>query len=504
MHKYLYFFLFLIITSLCACTSKKEKAARLYAQNCASCHIAPDINSVPKEFWKKEILQDMAARLGIKENNYVPYEGRSFTEQNAIISTGVYPSKPMISLKDWHAIRDYILNEAPDSLSKIEKTAVAPLMQFQSSTITIDSTPGGNITFLDFSEKDSTLYLGDLYGRLRSYSFIDSTLSSPQKFSNTISSYKKGKESDYLTLMGSLRPSDIPSGTLLSLKGNVATPIKSNLQRPTHLLVEDLNEDGIDEIIVSEFGNLRGQLTLLSKPSLTAEYLDHVLLPQAGVIQVIAKDMNKDHKKDLVVLTTQGDESITILYQQENLNFKIDKAIRFSPVYGSSWFQLIDYDFDGDLDIITVQGDNADMSMTLKPYHGMRIYLNDGTNTFDEAYFYPMYGATRLIAQDFDKDKDIDFAILSTFPDYTDPDIRSFVYLENKSAKDFTFTTHTGPDLKIGKWFLMDKGDVDTDGDEDIILSSFTYPYTPAPKELQEYWNEQNVDILILKNSLYE
>ena len=70
--------------------------------------------------------------------------------------------------------------------------------------------------------------------------------------------------------------------------------------------------------------------------------------------------------------------------------------LRFSPVYGTSWFEMIDYDGDGDDDIVTVNGDNADESYVLKPYHGLRIYLNDGNNHFEEKYFYPFYGATRF------------------------------------------------------------------------------------------------------------
>jgi len=57
-------------------------------------------------------------------------------------------------------------------------------------------------------------------------------------------------------------------------------------------------------------------------------------------------------KKDLIALTSQGDETISILYQEDSLTFRSEKVIRFSPIYGISWFELIDYDSDGDDDII--------------------------------------------------------------------------------------------------------------------------------------------------------
>lgn len=110
--------------------------------------------------------------------------------------------------------------------------------------------------------------------------------------------------------------------------------------------------------VLPEFGDLTGQLSLWIKTD--NGYQKEILLNQPGSIRTLAQDMNRDGKSDLVVLTTQGDESITILYQEANLKFRAEKPIRFSPVYGSSWFELVDYDNDGDQDIITVHGDNAD------------------------------------------------------------------------------------------------------------------------------------------------
>ena len=48
----------------------------------------------------------------------------------------------------------------------------------------------------------------------------------------------------------------------------------------------------------------------------------------------------------------------------------------------------------------------------------------------------------------------------------------------------------------------MDKGDVDADGDMDILLSSFTYVFTPVPDNLSKQWAETNMDVLVLENLL--
>jgi len=117
-------------------------------------------------------------------------------------------------------------------------------------------------------------------------------------------------------------------------------------------------------------------------------------------------------------------------------------------------------------------------------------------------FFHPFYGATRSVSRDFDQDGDIDIALLSTFPDYDTRPVQSFVYLENKNSSNFSFEPFGLPKDISGKWFLMDAGDVDSDGDEDIILTSFTYSFTPLPEHLSKNWRESVVDMVILENGL--
>jgi len=164
----------------------------------------------------------------------------------------------------------------------------------------------------------------------------------------------------------------------------------------------------------------------------------------------------------------------------------------------------LDYDGDGDDDIVTVNGDNADKTYVHKPYHGLRIHLNDGNNQFTESYFYPLYGATRFVANDFDQDGDTDFAIISTFPDYENNPDYSMVYLENLNAAAYEFQNHSFEEANLSRWFLLDVGDVDLDGDTDIILSAFTYVFTPVPPAISAGWEKNNADIMVLENTLFD
>jgi hypothetical protein len=234
----------------------------------------------------------------------------------------------------------------------------------------------------------------------------------------------------------------------------------------------------------------------------SGKYERTLLLTQPGSIRALAEDMDQDGDLDIVAITSQGDESITILYQREDSSFSVDKAIRFSPIYGSSWFEILDFDNDGDLDIVTVNGDNADKTYIAKPYHGLRIHLNDGSGEFTEVHFHPLNGATRFVADDFDQDGDYDFAVISTFPDYDNAPDLAVVYLENVNTETFEFKAFKFEESNLSRWFLLDKGDVDQDGDTDIILSAFTYVFTPVPERFSEEWEQNNVDMVILENLL--
>ena len=156
-------------------------------------------------------------------------------------------------------------------------------------------------------------------------------------------------------------------------------------------------------------------------------------------MKTAVRDLDRDGRPDLLVLMAQGREGVYAFYNQGEGRFGMKPLLQFPPVYGSSDFALADVDQDGDEDLLLAQGDNADLSAVLKPYHGLRVYRNGGDYRFTEAYFYPMYGATRVVSEDFDADGDVDIAVSAYFPDFEVNNSRSFVYLENTSADALKF-----------------------------------------------------------------
>lgn len=492
---------FLLIGVSCS-NSEDTKGKALYEAQCASCHLAPNIQDLPKNLWKDKVLPEMGARIGIRDATYDPYKGYSFDEQYAMIKSGVFSVAPSMSKDEWKLLVDYVISNAPDSLEQIKTVDTRKSMvQFSPRTVNIDSAAGSFVTFAEFDAKKGKLITGDMRGSVFEYDAVSKQMEQRFTLGNTITAFSETDSTGYITSVGILEPSEISAGRVHVFQNGSGRQLPFELHRPVHTLVHDLNKNGKEEIIVSEFGNLTGQLSLLVKKNDSA-FEKRVLLNRPGALRTMARDMDGDGKDDIIVMTAQSDEGISILYQFDNLDFKAEQVIRFSPISGSSWFEVLDYDGDGDDDIITVHGDNGDKTPVLKPYHGMRIHLNDGSNHFSEAFVYPFYGATRSVSRDFDQDGDIDIALVSTFPDYSTRPEQSFVFLENKNSGDFSFEPYSLPEDISGRWFLMDAGDFDSDGDEDIVLTCFTYSFTPLPEDLSKSWRESDFDMVILENGL--
>ena len=407
-------------------------------------------------------------------------------------------------MEDWQLLKKYIIEAAPDTLTSAPMGRLnTPLTQFDEQPVDLDGIKGSSITFLEIETEHGFIVTGEISGRTLKYDYSEKKMFDQDQFESGITSFIEHDSTRFVTMVGNLNPSEIPRGKIYEISPTGIVEVADKLHRPVHTSLHDFNKDGAPELLVSEFGNLSGALSLWSKEG-DGAYTKKVLMGQPGVIRTIIKDMDKDGKADVVALSSQGNEGITIHYQKEEMGFRAEQVVQLNPVYGSSWFDLMDYNQDGHDDIIIVQGDNADRTYVHKPYHGMRIFLNDGQNHFEEKFFFPLFGATRLVGGDFDKDGDLDFGLLSSFPDYENGPEYSFVYLENVDPANFGFKSY-GLDKPLqGRWLLMDSGDIDHDGDTDIVLSSFTYYFTPVPNELHKKWSQSDVDLLVLENKLYQ
>ncbi|GAB3170140.1 FG-GAP repeat domain-containing protein [Telluribacter humicola] len=482
-------------------TGGQQGGEALARTHCGGCHLFPEPSLLPKKVWDEGVLPHMAARLGISYRG-LNLDSLHNANEQVVVDAGIFPVEPVVSQKEWESIVAYYLQNAPEKLpDTVRKEAPQLLTGFQ-----VRTTPHpiqAMVTAVRYDSLNQRIWAGLRSGAIYvldpNLRPVDSLFRSRSPFSDI--RFRKN-EWDLLG-MGIMDPNDKSTGDLFRLskeegrwKGKA---LVEGLRRPVHMSQADINKDGREDVVVSEYGNYVGRLAWYEAMANDSMRM-HIIEDRPGARQTYWHDYNGDGRKDLWVLWAQGDEQIAVYLNDDRGNFVKKVLLRFSPVFGSGYFELADFNKDGHMDILYSNGDNADHSHTMKPYHGIRIYLNNGSGVFKESFFYPMHGATQAQARDFDGDGDLDIAAIAFFPNYARQPVESFVYLENQGGGKYQ--PRTFGDTNLGRWLTMDIADVDRDGDQDILLGSFSLTITPTPKEVKERWNRENKGVVLLENKL--
>jgi hypothetical protein len=119
--------------------------------------------------------------------------------------------------------------------------------------------------------------------------------------------------------------------------------------------------------------------------------------------------------------------------------------------------------------------------------------------TFKESFFYPLNGAFKAFIRDFDQDGHPEIVAISYFPDYSKSPEEGFVCLEN--GGNFRFAAATFKESLAGRWLTLDCGDLDGDGDEDLVLGSHIHGPSPVPDPLKANWERDRIPFMILRNT---
>ncbi|WNJ18374.1 VCBS repeat-containing protein [Pontibacter sp. G13] len=478
-------------------TSQAPDGSALAQQYCGSCHACPSPELLDKNSWEQHILPRMGHQLGM----FASEEARDqLIQEDPNFLGGFYPNQPLLDSADWLAIQAYYLAEAPDTLPWETWEVPQNLPGFALRKPQLQLQPPSS-TLVQFGDAGS-IWLGDAH--TQSLLSLDQNLQvqSAAKVAEGAVHLREQEDALWVTVMGNFSPADRAKGFILKLPKDpaegVSLPIEG-LNRPVHTSYGDLDGDGWEDLVISEYGKWQGKLSVHYGTE-SGEFKSQVLHAQMGPIKSMMVDLDGDGQLDVVSLFGQAREGIYFHRNLGNRTFQTQPLISFSPSHGSSYFDLVDLDGDRDVDIVYVAGDNADFPPIRKPYHGVYTFENQGNLQFEQSSFYPIPGAYKAIPADVDLDGDLDMAVISFFPDYLHNPEGGFVLLEATSAG---WEPHTFAESIEGRWITMDVQDMDEDGDLDFILGALAFEAPGFPR-LVEAWAQQGLPFVVLENQAVE
>lgn len=477
---------------------KAERLAsgeRLSHTYCATCHLRPGPEVMNNVNWSST-LPRMASWIGVQP----PDEGLiNPTGFERVLEAGVFPAKPMMSVRDWKDIVDYYIQTSPKKLPAPNRPPLSTKLdlfepvdvkaKFDATVMTVRVNPKGGAWVMH--EATSTLHR--LNAKLE---WEPSTL----KLDTPAATFVSTPDGVLAPLIGTFSPSFVPQGRLVRFKGNDVQNLTDILHRPTSVVPGDFNGDGKEDLAVTEHGHVLGKAYWLEQTD--DGYQQHLLLDLSGALNFASGHFNDDDIQDLVTLTGQARESAHLFLSKGKGQFEHKVILPRHPAWGHAHIDVVDFNKDGHPDLLISNGDNGELNnYPPKPYNGVRLHINDGKNNFGPAaFFYPQYGTYRAVARDFDGDGDLDIAAIAFFGRHDVSPQTGFVYL--RQDEPLKFSAHTHPATFGGRWLTMDAGDIDGDGDEDVILGAFNEGpgQKSFPDAINRQWMQNPVPVLVLKN----
>ncbi|MBO9613214.1 MAG: VCBS repeat-containing protein [Dyadobacter sp.] len=458
-------------------------------KHCGTCHLPVDPALLDKDTWKNRVLPVMAQYFGIEvwqRNQYFASESSAMPITDWMKIVAYYdslapahldrpPATPMPVREEWAG---FTLKKPADDTSRLATTTMVAIDSAGQAIYTSSSEVPALVRWNhDFSKKTKT------------------SLNSPAMHMLFAGQHP------VVTAVGEMRAYDVTRGELhrVGTSGAVEpVPFITGLRRPLHTSAADFNRDGKTDYVVSAFGHNQGGLYVFRQMQ-DGKFEKVAVREMAGATQSVARDFNGDGWPDIIALFAHAQEGIWLFTNNQKGGFVEKELLRFPPVYGSSSFQLADFNADGQLDILYTSGDNSDYSRILKPYHGVYIFLNKGNFQFEKSWFYPVNGATKAVAADFDGDGDLDLASIAFFADLVDNPREKFLYFRNESSKSaLKFQPFSPPVARYGRWICMDVKDWDGDGDPDIVLGNYSRGFLNQD-EVKADWNVY-LPFIVLQN----
>lgn len=522
----------------------QRSAGELIEQHCTRCHLAPKPRDLSREYWsfalhymgnyvgmKGDEFEDLT--VSPVPPDWEPqqdYTKRYILSDSHGYMRDLYPFKawippqPEMSADEWRRMRAYYLEHALPWQEMEIKRPKAPLAPgFEPVVPPLDLEPNALVLATRVDEKRRRIYVGrsvidDWVGggeRKPGFDRWDDIVMLDLDSGKRLALQNVDSDPIHMTLTdtgvrvlthGRFPMTKVGIAALTDWEFDGTTPrarmLVNGKQRFVEHQMADMNGDGLEDIVANAFGDgiagdAQAELTIFwQTPEFRARWQDApatippgvlsgalretIVSNQGGLIGSAVGDIDNDGLPDIAALVAQGRQELLVFINNGDQTFTRHLIEQNTPSFGGNAVKVADFDGDGKLDLLVLNGDNVagnhvgNIVPAPRPQHSVRVFRNLGDVKFAKAFHYPMHGAARSVIHDFDADGDPDIAVVSLFPQWKAAEPESFVYLENKG--DFRFEPYSFASEFFGVWVSVEAADVNADGKTDIVLGLGDFP----------------------------
>jgi hypothetical protein len=469
-----------------------EAAAANIQTFCAGCHVFPPPASFPKGAWRKEVEKGFEfARKIYRDTGTMP------------------PIEDAIQYFEERAPEQLDVPRSSRGTSERSSAAGQPL-RFRKRSISVPGAiayPGvSNVkwAFLGSAARPDCLVCDMRHGQVLVWRHDQPNLglrplakTANPAHVEVVDLDGDGAKDLLVADLGSFLPTDDRVGRVVWLRrrtsgteGYHPIVLASGLGRVADVQAADFDGDGDLDLVAAVFGyHTAGQVLYLENQ--TADYAEpkfrgETIEVRTGAIHVPIADLDGDGRPDFVTVFGQEHEQVVAYLNDGPGRFRRELIFAApDPAYGSSGIQLVDFDGDGDRDVLYTNGDTLDAEH-VKPYHSIQWLENTGGFPFRHHTIAALPGVHRAVAVDMDGDADLDivacaFLPSTRFPEREELGLDSVIWLEQREAG--RFVPHTLESVACDH-ATVDVGDFNRDGLPDLVTGNLTLDGASGPPEL--------------------